>query len=90
MVDPNKFRNKYRITTTRKSGYDYSSFGSYFITICIKNRVCCLGEINNHKMNLSEWGEIVSKYWIEIPKHFKHVTLGAFVVMPNHVHGYGG
>jgi REP element-mobilizing transposase RayT len=26
-------------------------------------------------------------FWYEIPKHFDHVQLGEFVVMPNHVHG---
>ena len=30
---------------------------------------------------------IVHEFWFEIPKHFQHVRLDVFVVMPNHVHG---
>jgi REP element-mobilizing transposase RayT len=38
-------------------------------------------------MNLSEIGELAEKYWKEIPDHFPFVQLGAYVVMPDHVHG---
>lgn len=30
---------------------------------------------------------IVQKWWEEIPVHFPNVEIGAFVIMPNHVHG---
>jgi REP element-mobilizing transposase RayT len=40
-----KFRNRYRIESTRLRGYDYSRNGAYFITICTKNRICLFGEI---------------------------------------------
>jgi REP element-mobilizing transposase RayT len=32
-------------------------------------------------------GEAAVRCWDEIPRHFPHVELDAFVVMPNHVHG---
>ena len=38
-------------------------------------------------MYLNEYGEIVQKWWNEIPIHFPTVELGMFVIMPNHVHG---
>lgn len=38
-------------------------------------------------MHLSHIGSIASQYWIEIPKHFPHVRLDEFVIMPNHLHG---
>jgi REP element-mobilizing transposase RayT len=38
-------------------------------------------------MVFNEYGEIVNKYWLEIPKHFNNVELDEFVIMPNHVHG---
>ncbi|HMX20490.1 MAG TPA: hypothetical protein PKC52_14600, partial [Anaerolineales bacterium] len=38
-------------------------------------------------MMLSPYGEIVQKWWEEIPVHFSNVETGAFVIMPNHVHG---
>ena len=38
-------------------------------------------------MILSTAGAIVQGFWFEIPKHFNHVQLGEFIVMPNHLHG---
>ena len=38
-------------------------------------------------MVLSKIGKLVETCWLEIPQHFPFVTLGEFVVMPNHVHG---
>jgi putative transposase len=82
-----KFKGKYRIESNRLKGWDYSSNAMYFITICTHDRFHFFGEIENHKMVLSEMGEMAQKYWLEIPDHFPFVKLDAFVVMPNHVHG---
>ncbi|MCD6367438.1 MAG: hypothetical protein J7L46_07865 [Bacteroidales bacterium] len=82
-----KFKNKYRIPSARLQSWDYGWNGSYFITICTKNREYFFGKIKNGKMELSEIGKITEKYWHEIPQHFSFVKLGAFVVMPNHIHG---
>ena len=38
-------------------------------------------------MKLSTAGAIAQGFWFEIPKHYDHVQLGEFVVMPNHLHG---
>jgi len=38
-------------------------------------------------MKLSGIGDIAEKCLLEIPAHFPHAELDAFVVMPNHVHG---
>ncbi len=82
-----KFRNKYRIPSARLKNWDYGSNASYFVTICTHNRLHYFGEVHNKKMNLSEIGIIAKQFWYEIPGHFKFVELGAFVVMPNHIHG---
>ena len=82
-----KFNNKYRITTVRLNNWDYGWNASYFVTICTHNRECYFGNILNGKMEFSEIGKLAEKYWLEIPHHFPFVKLGAFVVMPNHVHG---
>lgn len=71
----------------RLKGWDYSSPGTYFITICTQNRECLFGKVNRGEMVLNEWGQIVAQCWREIPKHFPHAELDEFVVMPNHVHG---
>ncbi len=82
-----RFINKYRNETTRLKSWDYGWNGSYFVTICTKNRERFFGEINNDEMFLSEIGKIANRCWKEIPDHFPFVKLGEFVVMPNHVHG---
>jgi len=82
-----KFKNKYRIPSARHPYWDYRWPGAYFITICTQNRVHYFGKINNGKMVLSNVGVIADILWHEIPHHAPNVELGAFVVMPNHVHG---
>jgi putative transposase len=37
-------------------------------------------------MQLNEFGEIVRACWLNLPGHYNHVLLDAFVVMPNHIH----
>lgn len=86
-IDKYKFKGKYRIASARWSAWDYGSNGAYFITICVANRAHDFGEIVNGEMNLSALGQSAQDCWNEIPAHFPFVELGAFVVMPNHVHG---
>lgn len=71
----------------RLKGYDYSQAGAYFVTIVTQGRECRFGEVVDGAMQLSESGRIAEDCWRAIPDHFPDVELGAFVVMPNHVHG---
>lgn len=82
-----KYKNKYRIASARASWWDYGWAGAYFITICTQNREHLFGEIEHGVMHLSHLGILADVFWYEIPNHSKNVELGAFVVMPNHVHG---
>jgi len=81
--DPNKHHRK----SIRLPGYDYSQTGAYFVTIVTFQRECIFGKIVNNEMVLSDFGRIASECWRAIPEHFPFVELGAYVVMPNHVHG---
>jgi putative transposase len=81
------YKNKYRIASTRLQNWDYGSNAAYFVTICTRNRIEFFGGVVDGIMVLSDVGIIAEKYWNEIPEHFPFVTLGVFVVMPNHVHG---
>jgi putative transposase len=73
--------------STRLQGFDYSTPGAYFVTIVTQGRTALFGTILDSEMRLSQVGTIADRSWREIPGHFAHVELGAFVVMPNHVHG---
>ncbi len=81
------FRNKYRTTSHRLTGFDYASDGAYFITIVTKNREHFFGKIIDNKMVLNELGKIAENFWREIPRHFPYARLDEFVIMPNHMHG---
>jgi len=67
--------------------YDYSQAGGYFVTICTHNKQYHFGEIHDAKMKPTLLGHIACSVWYTIPRVFTLVTLGDFVVMPNHVHG---
>lgn len=82
----NKFQNRSR-KSLRAKWWDYSRNGAYFITICTKDREHFFGEIRNGKMILSGTGIIADVLWHEIPNRLPFVSLGEFVVMPDHVHG---
>ena len=82
-----KFKNKYRIGSTRLKNYDYSLNGAYYITIVTKDREHFFGNILHGKIQLSEIGKIAQQYWDEIPQHFPFVKLDDMIVMPNHIHG---
>lgn len=81
-----KFRNRYRIQSSRAPWWDYGN-GSYFVTICTNNRLHFFGEIIDAVMHKSPIGEIAETHWKEIPDRFVHARLGAYIIMPNHMHG---
>jgi REP element-mobilizing transposase RayT len=70
----------------RLRGYDYSQAGAYFVTIVTHGRACLFGEIVDGEMTLNRLGQIVRWEWLDLPKRFPYLDLGAFVVMPNHFH----
>jgi putative transposase len=81
------YKNKYRVHSARRNGYDYTGDGIYFVTICTHEKEIFFGNVADGKMVLNEIGKLADKYWLEIPQHFENVILNEHVVMPNHVHG---
>ena len=81
------YKDKYRIESTRLAGWDYSSPGYYFVTICVNKRECLFGGIINGEMVPNEFGRVVLDCWADLMNHYEGITLDEFVVMPNHIHG---
>ena len=77
----------------RLKGYDYSQAGAYFVTIVAWQREMLFGEIVDGEtpqgghVVLNDFGEIVHTEWERTAAIRPYVELGAFVIMPNHVHG---
>ncbi len=70
----------------RLKGYDYSADGAYFITICVRDRECLLGEIYDRQMILNEYGSIVRDVWEDLPNRVSDIDLDEYIIMPNHFH----
>ena len=83
---PEKYYNKYRISSTRLQNWNYGSNASYFVTICTQNNDHIFGVIENGEMLLNDIGKKAETCFIDIPIHFPFVEIGTFVVMPDHVH----
>ncbi len=66
----------------RLKGYDYSSAGCYFITICTHNGLLLFG--NGEKLN--DFGEIVDDEIQKISTRYCDVKVDNYVIMPNHIH----
>ena len=70
----------------RLKGYDYSQEGIYFITLCCQSRQHLFGKIENGIMHLNEFGEIIKEEWEKTPFIRTNISLGAFIIMPDHFH----
>ena len=71
----------------RMAGYDYSSDSLYYITSCVENRHHSFGRVVNKQMILNLYGQIAFEQWLWLEKQYRYVSLHAFQIMPNHMHG---
>jgi REP element-mobilizing transposase RayT len=63
----------------RLPAYDYRSAGAYFVTICTYERELLFEDPVLRR--------VAERLWQRIPRHFPHVRLDEWVIMPNHIHG---
>jgi len=85
MSDMGKRRQARR--SIRLRGYDYRLAGGYFVTICVMNGKCDLGDIVEDEMELNSFGQIVDEEWRRLERIRQHVLLDGYQLMPNHFHG---
>ena len=93
-MEADKFDDRFRIASARWAGYDYGQSGMYFVTICTQNRIRYFGEIilptgnwDSAELYPLPQAQIVRACWLQTPSCFPFVSLDAFVVMPDHIHG---
>ena len=77
----------------RLKGYDYGQTGSYFLTLCVKDRKPLLSSIHVGRgaltpphVVLSPAGELAKQHIKSIHRVYSNVTVDRYVIMPNHVH----
>lgn len=83
MYDPQKHNRQ----SIRLKGYDYSSPGFYFVTICVADKYHLFGNIIEKKIVTNEYGKIAKEEWLRTENLRDNVRLDEFAIMPNHVHG---
>ena len=71
----------------RLKGYDYRQAGVYFITLVTQGREMMFGDAANGEMILNPAGEMIVRWWLELPNKFPNVNVDIFMPMPNHFHG---
>jgi len=89
-MDNDLYKDKYRKSTHRLKGHDYSYPGWYFITINTYKHHNIFGKIVNEEMQLNSFGAIVLLEWNKTENIRKEIDLDEFVVMPNHFHALVG
>jgi len=67
--------------------FDYSSYGAYFVTICVQDMLQLFASVVDEKLVLNPAGEMVQTVWEELPKFYPNIEIDYFFVMPNHFHG---
>lgn len=80
------YKNQYRIESVRKKGWDYSSNGEYFCTICTRKHKNYFGRIVDEMMVLNDVGKIAHDYLLEIPLKYPAISIDIEQLMPNHLH----
>ena len=71
----------------RLAGWDYSSPGWYFVTICVQDMRPVFGTVVNGKMVLNNVGRMAHEMWLAVEHFHPEYHLDECVIMPNHVHG---
>ena len=77
----------YHRRSIRLRGYNYRVTGAYFVTVCTAQKRPVFGAVKNGCVCLHPYGAMAWDCWLALPHHFTHLSLDAFIVMPNHFHG---
>lgn len=76
----------------RLQGYDYSTAGAYFITICTQNHRKIFWEtvgadiIRPNEIKLSKYGLLVETAIKNISEHYENMVVDKYCIMPDHIH----
>ena len=72
----------------RLSGYNYSTPGAYFVTLCVQNRRClfALEPVGNGLCAVPPAQNQIIHKWLKETENKFGIVIDKYVVMPNHVH----
>jgi putative transposase len=67
---------KHQRRSIRLKDYDYSQAGAYFVTICVQNRECVLGNVVDGQMQLNDWGRVAEECWMWLADQRRTIRSG--------------
>ena len=76
----------------RIEGYDHSTPGAYFITVCTANREKLFWNsvgadmIRPENLPFSAAGKIAEQGILQVTTHYKNVAVDKYCIMPDHIH----
>ncbi len=75
----------------RLEGYDYSTCGAYFVTICVADRNALLWNVGAncvrpHEPSLSNIGETIDNEILKLNTIYDNVFVDKYCIMPDHIH----
>ena len=82
---------EFKRQSIRLRGYDYSSNGMYYITICTQDREPLFGEIVSGAdlvsvCHLNGVGKMVVNIYNQVISSFPFIESEKYIIMPNHIH----
>ncbi len=82
-----KYKDKYRIESTRLPTWDYRNAGYYFIIVLTKDRKNYFGDVVDGKVIHNNIAKIVIQEWLNSALVKNNIEIDEWVLMPNHFHG---
>lgn len=74
----------------RLAAYDYASPGAYFVTVCVNPRRNLFWSHQNVGADtirpLTKCEQIVDDAIRQIPRHYPHISIDNYCIMPDHIH----
>lgn len=75
------------LTPSDEQQFSYAQGGWHFVTLCTHDGAPIFGNVVDEKMRHNMLGRIAGEEWLRLEKRYLQLTLDAYVVMPNHLHG---
>lgn len=75
-----------RRNTLRYTGYDYTTPGAYFVTLCERYGRCVFGQVVDQTMVLNPLGQIAQEAIAGLAERHRNLLVDTAVIMPNHSH----
>ncbi len=72
---------------TRLPEYDYSTPGTYLVTVCVQHKRAVFGSVIDGALELNAAGRMVGAWWDKLPSKFDNINPDVHITMPDHFHG---